>query len=162
MHVVDPVTLDFPAGRAGVSSTLIRSFVEAGAIDEASRCLGREFCLFGRVVPGAGRGSKVLGFPTVNLQIQQQVVPGDGVYAGKAALAGQEFPAAISIGCNPTFGGEQRTVEAFLIGAKGDLQGSRMALRFVRRIGEQRRFKSAEALKAQIAKDVQRVREIIK
>ena len=162
LHVVDPVMLELEDESVRVSSTLIRRLILAGKIADAQRCLGREFALFGKIVPGTGRGSKLLGFPTVNLESAQQVTPADGVYAGTAEVAGASYPAAISIGTNPTLGGTDRTVEAYLIDCEGDFKGQDLVLRFVVRIREQLRLDSIETLKRQINKDVQRVREILK
>jgi len=161
MHLVDPVLLDLSQGRVRVSSTLIRTLVTSGHVEEAARCLGRHFALFGKVVPGTGRGKALLGFPTVNLVINGQVTPGDGIYAGKAEAGGREHPAAISIGSNPTLGGRGRSIEAFFVDTEGDYYGLQVVLRFVKKLRDQRQFDDTEGLKAQIAKDVQRVRHII-
>jgi len=161
MHVVEPVMIDLPTGRQRVSSSLVRSLVLDGRIDQARRCLGRDFALFGEVVPGAGRGKELLGFPTINLDTGRQVVPADGIYAGRAELADLVYAAAISIGVNPTLGGTQRRVEAFLIDADGDFLGLEAKLDFVELIGQQQKFPNIRALRRQIAKDVARVREII-
>ena len=162
LHVADPVRVRLSGGEEVVSSTLIRRLVEAGRVGDAAKCLGRDFCLYGRVVPGSGLG-RSLEYPTANLALGEQVCPGDGVYAGRAAVAGGEFAAAISVGTKPTFtttGEAGRTVEAFLLNASGDYYDETMTLSFVRRLRDQRRYESAEALKAQMAKDVERVREI--
>ena len=160
-HVVEPVMIGLPMGERRISSSLVRSLILAGRIDQARRCLGRQFALFGAVVPGTGRGKKLLGFPTINLDTGQQVIPADGVYAGRAELADSVYPAAISIGASPTLGGTGRSVEAFLIDAEGDFLGLEAKLNFVELIGEQQKLAGVEALRRQIVKDVTRVREII-
>lgn len=160
LHVVEPAMVELPDGPQRVSSTLIRQRVMDGRVEDAAECLGRPFALYERIVAGAGRG-RLLDFPTVNLHPGQQVVPGDGVYAGIASLDGRRFAAAISVGNKPTLGpAEHRIVEAFLLDARGDFYHRELELSFLRRLREQRRFDGAEPLKAQIAKDVQRVREI--
>jgi len=159
VHVVDPVVVDLPEGPVRVSSTGIRSLLAAGRIEDANRCLGRPFALYGRVVAGAGRG-QALGYPTVNLADCCQIVPADGVYAGRAALAGTEYAAAISIGTRCTFGAHDRAVEAFLLDADGTYYEQRVAFAFLQRLRGQVRFDGPQALKVQMAKDVQRVREI--
>ena len=160
MHLVEPVTVELPQGRSRIASTLIRSLIEAGHVADAARCLGRQFALFGRVVPGSGLGRQ-LGFPTINLELSEQACPADGVYAGKALLPAGQYPAAVSIGANPTLAVERRTVEAFLIDAQGDFYDQQAALHFLQRIRDQKRFDDIESLKDQIAKDVQRVRETL-
>jgi len=159
VHVVQTVTLDMPEGPQRVSSTLIRRLVAEGRAADAARCLGRPFALYGSVIAGAGHG-RVIEFPTANIDAGEQVVPADGVYAGRAEIAGSELPAAISVGTKPTFGPTPRTIEAFLIGGGGDYYNQPMALSFLERLRDQRRFDGIKELRAQIAKDVQRVREI--
>jgi riboflavin kinase/FMN adenylyltransferase len=159
VDVVDPVTVDLPEGRTCISSTLVRGLVRQGRVAAARRCLGRDFTLYGRVVAGRGRG-RLMEYPTANLQVGDQVVPGDAVYAGRAVCGDGVLPAAISIGEKPTLGPETRAIEAFLIGGRGDYYDQPVALEFVERLREQQRFEGIEQLKAQIAKDVARVREI--
>ena len=161
VHIVEPVSLEVPNGSHRVSSTLIRSLIEQGDIISAARCLNRDYALFGEVISGAGVGAKLLGFPTINLNTGQQAVPPDGVYAGRATVTQRDYPAAISIGKNPTMGGKTRAIEAHLLDPEGDFLGNRVALRFIERIRDQKKFQDTEALKQQIAKDVQRVRETI-
>lgn len=160
VHVVPPVSLGLRGRQQRISSTLIRQMVGQGDVEQAGRCLGRPFMLSNVVVAGEGIG-RLLDFPTANIDCGEQVCPGDGVYAGHACLQGQRFPAAISVGNKPTFGpAAKRYIEAFLIDASGDFYGLPFELTFVRRLREQRKFDSPEALKVQIAKDVQSVREI--
>jgi riboflavin kinase/FMN adenylyltransferase len=161
VHLVDSVLIDLAEGRERVSSTLVRNLLRAGRVEDVRRCLGREFVLYGTVVGGRGRG-RLLEFPTANLGGGEQVVPGDGVYAGRALVRGRTAPAAISVGTKPTFGESERTVEAFLLDAREDYYNEPVGLSFVRRLRDQVRFDSAEALKAQIAKDVEIVRQIVR
>ena len=129
---------------------------------DAERCLGRPFTLYGRVVRGRGIG-RLLEYPTANLQLGDQVLPADGVYAGLAEVRGETSAAAISIGTAPTFHSDAqgvRTVEAFLLKPPGNLYDADMTLAFTRRLREQRRYDSPEALKAQMALDVEQVRQI--
>jgi len=159
VHVVPEFTLEVDGVDQRVSSTLIRSLVGTARFAEAARCLGRDFALYGRVVGGYKRG-RLLDFPTANLDPGDQITPGDGIYAGYAFLRNERFPAAISLGDNPTFGPTERTIEAFLLNAEGDFYDETMSLSFVARLRDQQRFDGGEALKAQIEQDVARVREI--
>ena len=159
VQVVQPLMIDIDAQEVRISSTLVRRLVSGGRVAEAARCLGQNFTLYGRVIAGHRRG-RLIEFPTANLDSGQQIVPADGVYAGTAAVQGRTFPAAVSIGNNPTFGPAQRSIEAFLLNASGDFYDETMALSFVARLRDQERFTNARALKARIAQDVQRVREI--
>jgi len=159
VQVVRPITITLDGEEIRISSTLIRRLVSQGRVEDAARCLGRHFVLYGRVVGGHRRG-RLIEYPTANLDPAQQITPGDGIYAALADVRGRRFPAAVSIGNNPTFGPAERTIEAFCLDAEGDFYDERMALSFVARLRDQERFADASALKARIARDVQRVREI--
>ena len=159
VQVVQPVTIEIDGQEVRISSTLVRRLVSRGSVADAARCLGRNFTLYGRVVGGHRRG-RLIEFPTANLDPGEQIVPADGIYAGLAVVQGRTFQAAISIGDNPTFGPSERTIEAFLLNADGDFYDETMALSFIVRLRDQERFEDVSALKARIAQDVQRVREI--
>lgn len=142
-----------------VSSTYIRSCVDAGDVAEAARALGRPHRLEGIVVRGDGRGRE-LGFPTANLlTAQHAAVPADGVYAAWLARRGSApLRAAVSIGSNPTFAGRERRVEAYVLDFDDDLYGERLALDFVAHLREMRRYDSIAPLVEQIARDVEATR----
>jgi riboflavin kinase / FMN adenylyltransferase len=166
VFVVDPVRLQIdPETTLGVSSSIVRDLIRRGRVHRAALCLGREYALFGTVVAGAGRG-KGLGFPTANLQVDDQLIPGDGVYAGRACPLDADRQharlAAISIGRTPTFagaGGEPpRQVEAFLLDTEENFYDRPLRLEFGRRLRDQIKFDSAEALARQIEQDVAGIR----
>ena len=136
-----------------VSSSRIRTLVAAGAIDEASRMLTAPYRIRGTVIHGAGRG-RTLGFPTANLGQPDTLLPGDGIYAGRAPADGGQWPAAISIGPNPTFGEGARKVEVFLVDYSGDLYDRVLEVDFLTRLRDIRRFSSADQLVAQMNADV--------
>jgi riboflavin kinase/FMN adenylyltransferase len=138
----------------GVSSSRIRDLLRAGEVDRAARLLGRPAEVEGTVVAGDARGG-TLGFPTANLLPDPQLlVPGYGIYAGAA----DGHRAAISIGTNPHYGGEERRIEAFLLDFKGDLYGRRLVIQLWQRLRDERAFESEEELVAQIARDVEATR----
>ena len=157
--IAEPVTIELDAQHLSISSTLVRRLLAGGRVQDAARCLGRDFTLYGRVVPGLQRGRK-LDYPTANVDAGDQITPGDGIYAAWATVSGAEYPAAVSIGCNPTFDAAEHAIEAFLLNAEGNLYDETMSLRFLERIRDMQRFDSPQGLKAQIARDVRRVREI--
>ena len=127
----------------------------------AARLLDRHFALVGKVVRGAGRG-RGIGFATANLSTPAELIPGSGVYAVLARVAGKAWPAAANIGRKPTVAGENEpiTVEVHLIGFEGDLYGKQMEAVFLERLRGEQRFPGIEALKAQIGRDVERARGI--
>jgi len=138
----------------GVSSSRIRDLLHAGEIERAAGLLGRPPDLDGIVVSGDSRGG-ALGFPTANLRVDPQLlVPEFGIYAGAA----EGTRAAISIGTNPHYGGDERRIEAFLLDFEGDLYGRRIILQLWRRLRQERAFASDEDLVAQIARDVEETR----
>ena len=144
-------------GIATVSSTLIRQLLSDGRATAASLALGRPYALLGRVVPGRGEGARI-GFPTINLGYCDQHLPADGVYAGRAELDGHWYRAGISIGCRPTFGGQERVVEAFLLDADSDFYDRMVRLEVVDWLRPQKRLASPAELAAQIEADVEHVR----
>ncbi len=161
VHILPPVTLQVDDGEdLLVSSSMIRALLSEGKVRKASLCLGRPYALFGRVVEGAGRG-RAIGFPTVNLHIDDQLIPADGVYAGRAFADDVSRPAAINIGPAPTFQDDTPRVEAHLLDFHGDLYGGRIRLEIVRRLREAKPFSDAEALTEQLRQDVERVRELL-
>ncbi|HEX8002989.1 MAG TPA: bifunctional riboflavin kinase/FAD synthetase [Mycobacteriales bacterium] len=151
-------------GDTTISSTYVRACVDAGDVAAAARALGREHRVEGLVVRGDARG-RTLGYPTANLRTAPHTaVPADGVYAAWLARAGERLPAAVSIGTNPTFEGRERRVEAYVLDFDGDLYGDDVALDFVAslRTADTMRFESVEALVAQIGRDVDNVRELLR
>jgi riboflavin kinase/FMN adenylyltransferase len=144
-----------------VSSSSIRESLAEGDLRWPERAMGRRYAVDGQVVPGAGRGVG-LGFPTANLRTPAGLLlPGRGVYAGRALVDGEVWPAAINVGINPTFGEEPLHVEAHLLGFRGDLIGRILTVEFWDRLRDETRFDTAEALAAQIRQDVERTRQII-
>jgi riboflavin kinase/FMN adenylyltransferase len=152
---------------ATISSTAIRRLLEAGDVAEAAKALGRPHRVEGVVVRGQQRGRQ-LGFPTANVESPPHTaIPADGIYAGWLATldeSGQEtnrWPAAISIGTNPTFDGQTRTVEAYALDRTDlDLYGLHAAIDFDTRLRGTQRFDSVEALVEQMHRDVDQAREL--
>lgn len=159
--LVHPLQTTAPEGKpVAVSSTLVRWMLAAGTIGEANRLLGRPYTLFGTVVAGDGRGA-TLKFPTTNLECGEQVIPGDGIYAGRCRVEERTYPAAIHIGPAPTVQRASRTVEAHLLGSKiGNLYGQSVALECRQRLRDIVHYSSVEALMAQMQQDVKQVKTI--
>jgi riboflavin kinase/FMN adenylyltransferase len=142
----------------GVSSTEIRRHLHAGEVKEAARLLGRPPELDGVVVGGDQRGG-TLGYPTANLAVDAGLlVPAYGIYAG-AAL---EHRAAISIGTNPHYGGEERRIEPHLLDFDGDLYGRRLVVELWDRLRDEQVFEDEQALVDQIARDVEATRKAVR
>jgi len=158
---VEGVSLVKMGGRV-VSSSEVRTAIASGDLEWPTEALGRRFVLDGRVTTGAGRGAG-MGWPTANLEVPaRMLLPGEGVYAGRAILEGAgAYAAAINVGTNPTFGAEPLHVEAYLLDFEGDLRGEAVAVEFWARLRDEQRFDSPEDLSAQIAEDVERTRAMI-
>ncbi|MGB4777000.1 bifunctional riboflavin kinase/FAD synthetase [Microbacterium sp.] len=160
---------DVQGGGRRVSSSWVRDLLAVGDVEDAARLLGRPHAVSGEVVHGLKRGRE-LGFPTANLgEDAEGFIPADGVYAGWLVVAGgpgdaagvtTRYPAAISVGTNPTFGDvARRQVEAYVLDESGlDLYGHRVQLRFTHRIRGMVAFEGIDALVAQMTDDVARVR----
>ncbi len=149
VHVVQEVRLDGDA----VSSTRIRACLQQGDIEEANRLLGHHWSLSGRVVSGKHLG-RTLGFPTANLRLpQNKQLPAYGVYLCEAQTPEGDYPAMVNIGDHPTAPGGGVTIEAHLLRHREDLYGKNMRLVFLRRLREERRFPSLEALEEQLRED---------
>jgi riboflavin kinase / FMN adenylyltransferase len=142
----------------GVSSTEIRRHLHAGEVRETARLLGRPPELDGIVVSGDQRGG-TLGYPTANLAVEPGLlVPRYGIYAG-AAL---DHRAAVSIGTNPHYGGEERRIEPHLLDFEGDLYGRRLVVELWERLRDEQVFGSEQELIDQIARDVEATRKAVR
>ncbi|SDE16260.1 riboflavin kinase / FMN adenylyltransferase [Blastococcus fimeti] len=156
------------SGDVTISSTYIRACVAAGDMVSAARALGRPHRVDGIVVRGDRRG-RDLGYPTANVESPPYTaIPADGVYAGhlvtrdpRGGASRERFPAAISVGSNPTFEGSRRTVEAFVLDYDGDLYGEHVGVEFVARLRPMAAFPDVEALVVAMAKDVSDTRQIL-
>lgn len=151
-----------PDGHDRVSSTWVRSLLAEGDVAYAGVLLGHAPVVRGVVVHGAQRGRQ-LGFPTANLSPQcDGLIPADGIYAGWLIDAGVRYPAAISVGDNPTFEGvPQRQVEAYVIGEDLDLYDHVVDVEFVQRIRGMVAFEGIQPLIAQISADVEQASRIL-
>jgi riboflavin kinase / FMN adenylyltransferase len=152
-----------------ITSTRIRSLLDEGEVAAAAELLGRPHRVSGEIVHGAARGRELLGFPTANADLSPDTaVPADGVYAGWLSrlepVEGHEsrWPAAVSVGTNPTFDGAERTVEAYALDRDDlELYGLRMAVDFTARIRGQERFEDIDELIVAMRRDVERCREVL-
>jgi riboflavin kinase/FMN adenylyltransferase len=151
-----------------ISSTYIRACVAAGDMTSAARALGRPHRVDGVVVRGDRRGRDI-GYPTANVESPPfTAIPADGVYAGylvtrdpRSGASRERFPAAISVGSNPTFQGSRRTVEAYVLDFDGDLYGEHVGVEFVQRLRPMAAFDHLDGLLEAMAKDVSDTRQIL-
>jgi riboflavin kinase/FMN adenylyltransferase len=155
VSVVEP----FGIGQTVVSSSKIRDLIQRGEIEEASRFLGRDYPMIGKVVEGAKRG-QTLGFPTANLETSDELYPKVGVYAVEVEWRQQRFNALANVGFNPTFSSEQNgggnpiSLEVFILNFSRNIYGEEIQINFRRRIRDEVRFESSSLLIEQIKKDI--------
>jgi riboflavin kinase/FMN adenylyltransferase len=162
--IIPEVTVD----EGDVNSTRIRELLGRGDVERAHRMLGRPYVVRGVVVEGDRRGH-TLGFPTANLEPENEVLPSPGVYAGWLTpldagdpRRGTRLAAVANVGRRPTFHGDGRVVpEAHCLDFKGDLYGCRVDLSFLHHLREERRFDGVDALKAQIQADAAEARRLL-
>jgi len=139
-----------------VSSTRIRRLVSEGRMDEAGALMGRQYSIDGDVIEGRKRGRE-LGFPTANLQTDNELIPPHGVYATTLTIGTDVRASVTNIGLRPTFGDTmETTIETHVLAHQQDLYGQRVRLGFVQRLRDERRFDDVDALRAQIEADTRR------
>jgi riboflavin kinase/FMN adenylyltransferase len=155
LEIVPPVKI----GNEFVSSSRIREAISAGDVDLARQLLTRPYRIRGMVTHGVGRGAK-LGFPTANLEAIDTLLPAQGVYAARAFTPCGNWPAAVNVGPNPTFGEQALKIESHLIGFDGSLYGQPLELDFLSRLRSVQPFTSVEALKTQLARDITAAQKI--
>jgi len=153
VHVIPPVAVR----GSRVSSTGIRELIRSGRISQANRLLGRYYSLQGRVVSGQGLGRTVL-FPTLNLEAQNEILPGNGVYATLALFEGGSHTAVTNVGTRPTVSGASLSVETHLLEHTPEAPPSNLELQFLHRLRDEHKFPSVDELKKQIVNDIQRAK----
>lgn len=159
---------EFKLGNTAVSATRIRSLLLDGRVEQAAELLGRSYAVRGDVVVGDQRG-RHLGFPTLNLRPDNEVLPAHGVYAGWVRMlddgdppAGTRFAAVTNVGKRPTFKQDDPPLaESHLLEFSGDLYGRRFELSFAARLREERRFPGPDALREQIQQDIEAGRRFL-
>ena len=156
VEVMEPLRV----GATTVSSSKIRELIKDGEVEEASKLLGRNYSVMGKVVQGAKRG-QTLGFPTANLEISEELYPKKGVYAVEVVWHQQLLDGLANVGMNPTFlpaqaeGESPFSVEVYILNFHQDLYGEELQINLRRRIRDETRFNSPSELMEQIRKDVE-------
>lgn len=151
-------------GDFNVSSSVIRRFIEAGNMEEATRCLGIPYSLRGKVVGGYRNGRK-LGYPTANINIceTEKLLPAMGVYAVRVRIANneKEYGGMLNIGTRPTFNGTDLSVEVHIFDFSDNLYDQTIQVRFISRVRSDRKFPTLDALAEQMQLDEQQIRTIL-
>ncbi|MFO7861061.1 MAG: bifunctional riboflavin kinase/FAD synthetase [Desulfosalsimonas sp.] len=153
-----PVSAD---GAERISSTQVRQIIEAGRVTDAKALLGRYYQIRGEVVTGRNRGGPLLGIPTANIKLADELCPKTGVYAVMVQTPEGRFKGVANIGYSPTFDDHLFTVEVHLLDFNNDLYGSKIRVDFIQRIRGEKKFNSFDELKAQIRKDIEDARQLL-
>ena len=154
---LDPVIIN----DAVVSSSRIRDLVSEGNVWDVRPLLGRFYQVRGEVVHGMDRGGKLLGFPTANIKLEDELFPKKGVYAIRVEVDGKVLPGVANIGKNPTFGNEALSVEAHILDFSKDIYGKDIRVHFIQRIRSEKKFNGLDELKERIGIDIGLAREIL-
>ncbi|MEA2040463.1 MAG: bifunctional riboflavin kinase/FAD synthetase [Thermodesulfobacteriota bacterium] len=156
--VVEPVFND----NSLVSSTSIRNLVQEGNLSDAKKLLGRDYQICGTVVSGKNRGGRILGFPTANLELIDELTPKVGVYAVRVLIDNQIHNGLTNIGYDPTFGDGLFSVETHILDFSKDLLDKTIRINFIKRLRNELTFNTVKDLADQIGNDIIRAREIFK
>jgi riboflavin kinase/FMN adenylyltransferase len=129
-----------------ISSTRIRELVMQGQMEEAKKILGRHYQIRGRVATGRNRGGRLLGFPTANINLQDELCPKQGIYAVTIEHDGQTYKGVANIGYSPTFEDHVFTIEVHIIDFNRNIYGNAIRVNFIKRLRDEIRFDSIDAL----------------
>jgi riboflavin kinase/FMN adenylyltransferase len=144
-----------------ISSTRTRELVMAGKVDEAQKLLGRYYQIRGKVTSGRDRGGKLLGFPTANITLQNELCPKNGIYAVTVECSGKTYQGVANIGFSPTFDDHIFSVEVHILDFNENIYGQKIRINFVQRIRGEKKFSNLPELSDQIKKDIVRARNIL-
>jgi riboflavin kinase / FMN adenylyltransferase len=144
-----------------ISSTRIRELIAKGEVASAKKLLGRFYQVRGTVVSGRNRGGKLLGFPTANIVLQEELCPKAGVYAVTVDCLARQFMGVANIGYSPTFSDNIFTVEVHILDFHNDIYGNHIRVNFVERIRDEIKFSGITELSEQIRKDIEYARWVL-
>lgn len=147
--------------KSRISSTAIRRLVKEGDVEKAKKMLGREYQIRGTVAHGRNRGGKLLGFPTANINLHDELSPKTGVYAVIVEYDGKRYKGVANIGYSPTFDDHIFTVEAHILDFEKDVYGEPIKVNFVERLRDEKKFSGISELSDQIKKDIAKARKLL-
>jgi riboflavin kinase/FMN adenylyltransferase len=143
-----------------ISSTKVREFVMAGEMEQAGKMLGRHYQIRGTVVSGRNRGGKLLGFPTANINLHDELCPRSGIYAVTVEFQGRTYQGVANIGYSPTFDEHEFTVEVHILDFDENIYGKKIKVNFIKRIRDEIKFSGIDELSYQIGEDIKTARQI--
>jgi len=148
-------------GARRISSTEIRNLVRDGQLEEARELLGRHYQVRGTVIRGRDRGGRLLGYPTANLKLYDELCPKSGVYAVTVEYQEAAYEGVANIGYSPTFDNGEFSVEVHILDFGKDIYDRPIRVNFIRRLRGEKKFSGPEALAAQIKRDIETARELL-
>ncbi len=157
VYVVGPICINGII----VSSTKVRELIMAGEMEKVKELLGRYYQVTGTVIKGKDRGGRLLGIPTANLKLVNEVFPKNGVYAVEVIYEDKAYLGVANIGFNPTFGDNALSVETHILDFNQNIYGKVIRVNFVKRLRDEKKFANLKALKAQIQKDIEVARRVL-
>jgi len=155
VHQVDPVYV----GKVLVSSTSIRNLIMEGNVDKAKKILGRNYQIRGEVISGRNRGGPLLGYPTANLRLTDELIPKEGVYIVLIDIGDKTYQGLTNIGYNPTFKDKTFSVETYIFDLAANILKQEIKVNFLFRLRDEITFASSKELSHQIDQDVNQARE---
>ena len=155
VHQVDPVYVK----NVLVSSTSIRKLIMEGNVDQAKKILGRNYQIRGEVISGRNRGGPLLGYPTANLRLTDELIPKEGVYIVLIDIGGKTYQGLTNIGYNPTFKDKTFSVETYIFDLSANILKQKIKVNFLSRLRDEITFASSKELSQQIDQDVNQARE---
>jgi riboflavin kinase/FMN adenylyltransferase len=144
-----------------ISSTRIRQLVADGRMEHAEKMLGRHYQIRGKVVTGRDRGGKLLGIPTANINLHDELCPKTGIYAVTVECEGKQHRGVANIGYSPTFEDHEFTVEVHILDFSDNIYGKKIRVNFIKRIRDEKKFSDISELIAQIKLDIAAAYEIL-
>jgi riboflavin kinase/FMN adenylyltransferase len=144
-----------------ISSTRVRNLVMAGEIETARKMLGRHYQIRGLVVKGRDRGGKLLGIPTANINLQDELCPKTGIYAVTVEYQQRLYRGVANIGYSPTFNDNEFTVEVHILDFDEHIYDRKIRVNFIERIRDEKKFGGIDELKSQIHQDIKAARKIL-
>lgn len=144
-----------------ISSSRIRELISEGKVAESEKLLGRYYQIRGTVMTGRDRGGRLLGFPTANIKLYDELSPKTGVYAVTVECKGSKYKGVANIGYSPTFDDRIFTVEAHILDFNDDIYGQKIRVNFIKRLRDEKKFLNISELSKQIRKDIDKARDIL-
>jgi riboflavin kinase/FMN adenylyltransferase len=144
-----------------ISSTRIRELISDGLMEQAEKMLGRSYQIRGRVIAGRDRGGKLLGIPTANINLHDELCPKTGIYAVTVEMDDKKYKGVANIGFSPTFDDHVFTVEVHILDFNANIYGKKIRVNFIKRIRDEKKFSSISELADQIHLDIAAGREIL-